>query len=81
MSTCSAKSLAGPNSSNGMLLSMAGLLSKLGAARPASVIAYLHDQERQGLQKFVGHVPWDHEPLLETPGRVRSARTSARLTP
>jgi SRSO17 transposase len=29
-------------------------------------IAYLHDQERQGIQKFIGHAPWDHQPLLMT---------------
>ena len=27
-------------------------------------IAYLHDQERQGLQKFIGQAEWDHRPLL-----------------
>ena len=42
---------------------MAGLLSKL-ERKTGEAIAYLHDQERQGLQKFVGHVPWDHKPLL-----------------
>ncbi len=30
----------------------------------AEGIAYLHDQERQGLQKFVGQVPWEERPLL-----------------
>ena len=40
-----------------------GLLSNLGA-KTAEAIAYLHDRERQGLQKFVGHSPWDHRPLL-----------------
>jgi len=44
---------------------MTGLLSKL-ERKTGEAIAYLHDQERQGLQKFVGHVPWDHKPLLET---------------
>ncbi len=42
---------------------MTGLLSKL-QRKTGEAIAYLHDQERQGLQKFVGHVPWDHRPLL-----------------
>src|SRR5260370_27423169 len=27
-------------------------------------IAYLHDRERQGLQKFIGQAQWDHQPLL-----------------
>ncbi len=47
---------------------MAGLLSKL-ERKTGEAIAYLHDQERQGLQEFVGHVPWHHEPLLETLAR------------
>jgi SRSO17 transposase len=44
---------------------MTGLLSKL-ERETGEAIAYLHDQERQGLQKFLGHVPWDHRPLLAT---------------
>jgi SRSO17 transposase len=41
----------------------AGLLSELDR-KNAEGIAYLHDQERQGLQKFLGQAPWDHRPLL-----------------
>ncbi len=48
--------------------SMTGLLSKL-ERETGEAIAYLHDQERQGLQKFVGEVPWDHKPLLITPAQ------------
>ena len=40
-----------------------GLLSNLGA-KTAEGIAYLHDRDRQGLQKFVGQSPWDHRPLM-----------------
>ena len=40
-----------------------GLVSNLGG-KTAEAIAYLHDRERQGLQKFVGQSPWDHRPLL-----------------
>jgi SRSO17 transposase len=40
-----------------------GLLSNLGA-KTAEAIAYLHDRERQGLQKFIGPADWDHRPLL-----------------
>jgi SRSO17 transposase len=40
-----------------------GLLSNLGA-KTAEAIAYLHGQDRQGLQKFVGQSPWDHRPLI-----------------
>ena len=42
---------------------LTGLLSKLNH-KTSEGIAYLLDQERQGLQKFVGHVPWGHQPLL-----------------
>ena len=40
-----------------------GLLSDLGA-KTAEAIAYLHDRERQGLQKFIGQADWDHGPLV-----------------
>src|SRR5258708_363742 len=40
-----------------------GLLSDL-QSKDAESIAYLHDRERQGLQKFIGQCPWDHNPLL-----------------
>ena len=33
-------------------------------ARTPRSIAYLHDRERQGLQKFIGQAPWDHKPLI-----------------
>jgi SRSO17 transposase len=41
-----------------------GLLSDL-KEKNAEAIAYLHDQERQALQKFLGQSPWDHGPLLD----------------
>jgi SRSO17 transposase len=40
-----------------------GLLSNL-HSKDVESIAYLHDQERQGLQKFIGQADWDHKPLL-----------------
>lgn len=40
-----------------------GLLSDLDS-KDAESIAYLHDRERQGLQKFIGQVEWDYQPLL-----------------
>jgi SRSO17 transposase len=40
-----------------------GLLSHLDK-KNVEAIAYLHDQERQGLQKFIGQSPWDHQPFL-----------------
>jgi SRSO17 transposase len=45
-----------------------GLLSQLDR-KTGEAIAYLHDHERQGIQKFIGHVPWDHQPLLTTLAR------------
>ena len=41
----------------------AGLVSDLGR-KNAEGIAYLHDQERQGLQKFLGQADWQERPLL-----------------
>ena len=40
-----------------------GLLSDLDG-KDVESIAYLHDRERQGLQKFIGQADWDHHPLL-----------------
>ena len=50
-----------------------GLLSDL-PSKDAESIAYLHDRERQGLQKFLGQADWDHRPLLdELTGQVAKA--------
>lgn len=43
---------------------VAGLMSDLDTKNVES-IAYLHDQDRQGLQKFIGQVEWDHKPLQQ----------------
>ena len=40
-----------------------GLLSHL-QRKTGESIAYLHDQDRQGIQRFIGQVPWNHQPLL-----------------
>jgi SRSO17 transposase len=40
---------------------MSGLEHKTGEG-----IAYLFDQDRQGMQKFIGQTHWDHQPLLGT---------------
>src|SRR5262245_38165457 len=40
-----------------------GLLADL-ASKDAESIAYLHDRDRQGLQKFIGQADWDHTPLV-----------------
>ena len=60
-----AEALDEPAQRRHALESMTGLLSKL-EHKTGEAIAYLHDQERQGIQKFIGHVPWDHRPLLVT---------------
>ncbi|HVK13236.1 MAG TPA: transposase [Gemmataceae bacterium] len=44
-----------------------GLLSNLGA-KTAEAIAYLHDRDRQGLQKFIGQADWDHVTLAGRAG-------------
>jgi SRSO17 transposase len=41
-----------------------GLLSDLDS-KDAESIAYLHDRERQGLQKFIGQAHWQHNPLID----------------
>ncbi|MBV8231132.1 MAG: transposase, partial [Planctomycetaceae bacterium] len=47
---------------------LTGLLSKL-EHKTGEGIAYLLDQQRQGLQKFLGQVPWKDQPLLTTLAR------------
>jgi SRSO17 transposase len=42
---------------------VSGLMSDLDG-KDVESIAYLHDRERQGLQKFIGQSEWDHRPLL-----------------
>jgi SRSO17 transposase len=42
---------------------VSGLLSDLDS-KDVESIAYLHDRERQGLQKFIGQAEWDHRPLI-----------------
>jgi SRSO17 transposase len=49
-----------------------GLLSDL-PSKDAESIAYLHDRERQGLQKFIGQADWDHRPLLNELARQVAA--------
>ena len=41
-----------------------GLLSDV-ERKNAEAIAYRHDEDRQGLQTFLGTAPWDYQPLLE----------------
>ena len=53
-----------------------GLFSKL-ERKSGEAIAYLHDQDRQGLQKFLGQVPWNHRPLLALLARQVGERIGA----
>ena len=59
------ESLGEPEQKRHAVEYMTGLMSGL-EHKTGEGIAYLHDQERQGIQKFIGHVPWDHQPLLAT---------------
>lgn len=43
---------------------LSGLLSDMERKNVES-IAYRHDQDRRGLQRFIGLAPWDYQPLLE----------------
>jgi SRSO17 transposase len=43
---------------------LAGLLSDLKRKNVES-IAYRHDEDREGLQRFIGSAPWDHRPLQQ----------------
>jgi SRSO17 transposase len=60
-----AASLAEPEQKRHSLEYLTGLLSKLGR-KTGEGIAYLLDQERQGIQKFIAQVPWKDAPLLKT---------------
>ena len=55
--------LGGPAQREHAVEYLTGLLSKL-EHKTSEGIAYLLDHERQGLQKFVGCVPWNYQPLL-----------------
>jgi SRSO17 transposase len=56
-------SLAGQERHRHTMEYLTGLLSRL-EHKTGEGIAYLHDQDRQGLQTFIGQVSWEHAPLL-----------------
>lgn len=58
------RSLCSPEQRTNARHYVQGLLSDL-PSKDAESIAYLHDRERQGLQKFLGQADWDHRPLLD----------------
>jgi SRSO17 transposase len=60
--------VSGPEQRRHVTEYVTGLLSDL-EHKTGEGIAYLHDQERQGIQKFIGYVPWDHRPMLTTLAR------------
>lgn len=51
---------------------VAGLCSDV-KRKNAETIAYLHDQERHAMQKFIGQSPWDDRPLVEELARQVAA--------
>ncbi len=59
------KDLLGPEQIRHAAEYIMGLVSKL-ERKTGEGIAYLHDQQRQGIQKFIGHLPWAHQPMLTT---------------
>ena len=60
-----AATLPGPEHQRHAAEYVTGLMSKL-ERKTGEGIAYLHDQQRQGIQKFIGEVPWDNQPMLRT---------------
>jgi SRSO17 transposase len=63
-----AETLPGPEHRRHAAEYVGGLMSRL-EHKTGEGIAYLHDQQRQGIQKFLGEVPWDHQPMLMTLAR------------
>ena len=59
------QSLSGSSKKQHALEYTTGLMSGL-KHKTGEGIAYLYDQDRQGIQKFVGQTAWDHQPLLRT---------------
>jgi SRSO17 transposase len=59
------QSLSGPSQTQHAVEYTTGLMSGL-KHKTGEGIAYLYDQDRQGIQKFIGQAPWDHQPMLRT---------------
>jgi len=47
---------------------VAGLVSNV-KRKTIETIAYLHEQDRQPMQKFIGQTPWETKPLIDELGR------------
>jgi SRSO17 transposase len=71
-----AASLPNPESRAHSHTYLAGLLSDV-ERKNAESIAYRYDPDRQVIQRFVGEVDWDHEPLIDELSR-QVARTIGR---
>jgi SRSO17 transposase len=62
--------LATPEQKTNATQYVSGLMSDLDG-KDVESIAYFHDRDRQGLQKFMGQSAWDHRPLIgELAGQV-----------
>jgi SRSO17 transposase len=59
------QSLAGPEQKQRAVEYTTGLMSRL-EHKTGEGIAYMYDRDRQGFQKFIGQMPWDHQPLMRT---------------
>src|SRR5512144_640347 len=59
-----AASLPSPESRTHSHTYLAGLLSDV-ERKNAESIAYRYDLDRQVIQRFIGEVDWDHEPLID----------------
>jgi SRSO17 transposase len=59
-----AASLPSPESRTHSHTYLAGLLSDV-ERKNAEAIAYRYDLDRQVIQRFIGEVDWDHEPLID----------------
>lgn len=55
---------------------VSGLVSNV-KRKSVELIAYHHDQDRQPLQKFIGQIPWDHQPHLTELARQVGAEIGA----
>jgi SRSO17 transposase len=59
------QSLAEPEQKHFAVEYTTGLMSGL-EHKTGEGIAYMYDKDRQGFQKFIGQMHWDHQPLLGT---------------
>src|SRR5262249_25125686 len=67
-----AASLPSPGSRTHSHIYLAGLLSDV-ERKNAESIAYRYDLDRQVIQRFIGEVDWDHEPLIDELNRQVAA--------